>query len=120
MGTRLLKGGRVAAMGLAVGMGILLLLGGLSLDLLGLWDAGLRPQAHAFAAAVYANQFWQMLHGVTLLVMALYLIARGVAGRLAADRRVSFDAVRLFWLYAVVQALLGLALTHLAPQGASA
>ena len=112
----LLRRGRVALMCAAISLGILLLLGGLGLDLQAIWSAGLRPQAHTFAAAIYANQFWQVLHGGVLAIMAAYLLARAAAGRLSAERRVSLDVVRLFWLYAVAQALGGLALTHLAPQ----
>lgn len=48
--------------------------------------------------------------------MALYLVARSVAGLVDPVRRVTFDNVRLFWFYAVAQGLAGLALTHAFPR----
>jgi cytochrome c oxidase subunit I+III len=92
------------------------LLGGLWIDLLGLWNSGIRPTTHAFGAAAFANQFWQGFHAAVLLTMALYLAARILAGLVDPLRRVTFDNVRIFWFYSVAQALAGLALTHLFPR----
>ena len=71
--------------------------------------------AHAFGAAVFANQVWQGFHAAVLLAMALHLAARAVAGLVDPVRRVTFDNVRIFWFYAVAQGLAGLALTQLFP-----
>lgn len=114
---RLLRRGRTGLMPLAVLAALLLLLAGLGLDLGALRAAGIEPTANSFGAAVYANQFWQGVHAAVTLVMALYLAARGWAGLVDPVRRVTFDCVRLFWLYTVAQALAGLALTHLFPRG---
>jgi cytochrome c oxidase subunit I+III len=113
---RLLRGGHARAMA-----GVLLLalpahLGALALDLNAVWQAGIRPTAHAFGAAIFANQFWQGIHAVTVLAMALYAAARALAGLLGPARRVTFDNVRLFWLYALGQAAAGMVLTHLLPR----
>ena len=113
----LLRRGRTGLMPLAVLGALLLLLAGLGADLAGLWRAGLRPDAHSFGAAVFANQFWQGVHAATALVMALYLAARSWAGLVDPVRRVTFDCIRLFWFYTVAQALAGMALTHLFPRG---
>ncbi|MBL6455271.1 cytochrome c oxidase subunit I [Belnapia sp. T6] len=113
----LLRRGHVIAMSVAVLAALGLLLAGLGADLAALWETGLRPGAHSFGAAVFANQFWQGLHAALVLVMALYLAARAWAGLLDPTRRVTFDNVRLFWTYTVVQALAGMALTHLFPRG---
>ncbi len=114
---RMLRRGWRMAMPLLVLVALGLLLAGLGLDLAAIWEAGLRPTTHAFTAAVFANQFWQGLHGGVVLMMALYLVARTWAGMVDPVRRVTFDVVRLFWLYSVVQALIGMGLTHLFPRG---
>ncbi len=88
---------------------------GFGADLYGYLSAGLDPTAHSFAASVYANLFWQGLHAAVVLVMALYLVARTMAGMVDPVRRVTFDNVRLFWLYSAAQGLAGLALTHVVP-----
>jgi hypothetical protein len=82
-----------------------------------LWSAGIRPTENSFGAAVYANRFSQGLHAAITTVMALYLVARVWAGLIDPVRRVTFDNIRLFWFYTVVQALAGMALTHLFPRG---
>ena len=46
------------------------------------------------------------------LILAGLAVARRVAGRLDAARRVTFDNARLFWHYTVAQSLVGLALVH--------
>jgi cytochrome c oxidase subunit I+III len=96
-----------------------LLLLGLGIDLNAIWWAGLRPMTDSFGAAVYANQFWQCLHAAVALIMAFYLVARLAAGLIDPVRRLTFDNVRLFWIYTVVQGWAGMALTHLFPRGIS-
>lgn len=113
---RLLRRGRRIAMAVLVLLALPALLSGLAVDLYGLWQAGLRPQAHAFGAALFANQFWQGFHGGVMLVMALYLAARVFAGLIDPVRRVTFDSIRIFWFYVVAQALAGLGLTHAVPR----
>jgi cytochrome c oxidase subunit I+III len=115
LGDRLLRRGRTRAMALAVAAAVPLLLLGAGLDFHGYGRAGLDPTAHSFAAAVYANLAWQGFHAAVVLVMALYLLARVLARKIDRVRRVTFDCVRLFWLYTVAQGLAGLALTHLFP-----
>ena len=119
-GDALLRRGRVMLMTCAVLSALVLMSAGLALDFGSLWSAGLRPTAHSFGAAVYANQFWQGLHLGVTFIMALYLAARGWAGLIDPVRRVTFDTVRLFWLYTVGQALMGMAVTHLFPRGLGA
>ena len=93
---------------LLVLLATLLALAGYATDLGALVSAGLRPQQSAHAAAVFANQAWQGLHAAVLLVMGGYVVARLLAGRLHGQRRVTFDCVRLFQLYALGQAAAGL------------
>ena len=76
---------------------------------------GVGVMADDAMAAVYANLAWQGFHAAVVLVMALYLLARVLARKVDRIRRVTFDCVRLFWLYTVAQGLVGLALSHLFP-----
>jgi cytochrome c oxidase subunit I+III len=85
-------------------------------DLYAQWQSGLRPDAHAYGAVVYAVSAWQGFHVCVLLVMACYTLARSLAGLLDETRRVTFDNTRIFWHYMTAQGLAGLALTHLAPR----
>ncbi|KFC69398.1 Cytochrome-c oxidase [Bosea sp. LC85] len=95
-----------------IGFGTLALLGGLALDLLAHWRAGLRPQASGYAAMVYANTVLQLQIAAAVTIMAAFAIARSIAGRLTSERRVVFDNLALLWGYAISQSLLGMALTH--------
>jgi cytochrome c oxidase subunit I+III len=114
---RLLRRGRTGLVPFVVLGAMVLLLLGMGGDFAWIWGAGIRPTENSFAAAVYANQFWQGLHAAITTVMALYLVARVWAGLVDPVRRVTFDNIRLFWFYTVVQALAGMALTHLFPRG---
>jgi hypothetical protein len=113
---RLLRHGRTGLVPFVV-LGALVLLLGMGGDFAWRWSAGIRPTENSFRAAVYANQFWQGLHAAITTVMALYLVARVWAGLIDPVRRVTFDNIRLFWFYTVVQALVGMALTHHFPRG---
>jgi cytochrome c oxidase subunit I+III len=111
------RGGRWTVAALVL-LALGLLGAGMGLDLRAIRDAGVGPTFHAFGAAIFVNQFWQLFHLGIMGVMALYLVARIAAGMVDRVRRVTFDVVRLFWFYVVGQALAGLALSHLFPRGA--
>jgi cytochrome c oxidase subunit I+III len=113
---RMLRAGRPWMMAGLVLAALVAQFSGLVVDLGAIWIAGTRPTWHAFGAAVFVNQFWQGFHAGVLLIMALYLAARTFAGLVDPVRRVTYDCIRIFWYYAVVQALAGLALTHLFPR----
>ena len=65
---------------------------------------------------MFANQFWQGIHAAMVLMMALHAAARAIAGLIDPVRRVTFDNVRIFWLYAIGQTAAGMVLTHLLPR----
>ena len=103
---------RDALPALAMPIALALLAAGFAADLMALWDAGLRPTVHAHAAVSYALLVWQGMHVVVLAIMAAYVVALALVGRLDGTRRLSFDNVMLFWLYTIGQGIAGLALLH--------
>ena len=110
LANRALKGrhGRGVTAGL-VGA-VLLFAGAFAVDLGS--HAGVSPAASAYGAVVYLVLSMEGFFGVIVIVMALFALARQLAGRLDSVRRVTFDNARLYWHYTVVQSLLGLLVLH--------
>jgi cytochrome c oxidase subunit I+III len=81
----------------------------------GYWRSGLRPDESAYGALVYAFAGLEGLYVATALIMALFVLARSLLGKLDAVRRQSFDNTMLVWQYTVGQALIGLAVVQLFP-----
>ncbi|MDX0893748.1 cytochrome c oxidase subunit I [Sinorhizobium medicae] len=73
---------------------------------------GLDPGENAYGAMVYlgAVLFAQLV--LALLIMDLFTLARHLAGKLDAVRRVTYDNYALLYHYTVAQSLLGLGLIH--------
>ncbi|MGZ2378364.1 cytochrome c oxidase subunit I+III [Sinorhizobium medicae] len=73
---------------------------------------GLDPGENAYGAMVYlgAVLFAQLV--LALLIMGLFTLARHLAGKLDAVRRVTYDNYALLYHYTVAQSLLGLGLIH--------
>jgi heme/copper-type cytochrome/quinol oxidase subunit 3 len=82
------------------------------IDLAAHMNMGLRPDASGYGALVYLFVALHGFYGLVVIAMALYTLARRIAGKLDAVRRVTFDNTRLFWHYTVAQSLVGLALIH--------
>jgi heme/copper-type cytochrome/quinol oxidase subunit 3 len=70
------------------------------------------PRESSYGAIEYAIHSVDAFFVAVCVVLAGLAVARRLAGRLDAARRVSFDNARLFWHYTVAQALVGLALVH--------
>ena len=87
-----------------------------SLEILAHWQVGLRPADSSYAALVYAFITVQSQLVIAVILMGLYAIARSVAGKVSAVRRVTFDNTRILGHYAVAQGLLGLFIVHVAPR----
>jgi cytochrome c oxidase subunit I+III len=100
---------------LGIGIALLAAFAAFGVGLYGQYRTGLLPTEHAYAAVVYAFHAYQGLFVAVVAIMATYLIARSWAGLLDGIRRVSFDNCRLFWLYAVGQGLVALAIVYGAP-----
>ena len=54
----------------------------------------------------------------TVVIMILFVLARSLTGKLATNRRASFDNTMLISYYVVAQGLAGLAVRHLFPLAA--
>jgi cytochrome c oxidase subunit I+III len=103
-------------MRVALLVAIPLLVAAATIEILGQRSAGVSPSATSYGAAVFALASWHGFFAAVLAVMALYTVARSLAGRLSGTRRVTFDNTRLLWHYAVAQGLLSLAVVHLFPR----
>jgi cytochrome c oxidase subunit I+III len=88
------------------------LVGSVVLEGMSLWRGGLRPDANGHGAMVYLALFLQVQLVVTLVVMAGFVVAKLLAGRLDQVRRATYDNTALLWHYAVGQGLFTLVLVH--------
>ncbi|HET6389206.1 cytochrome c oxidase subunit I [Hyphomicrobium sp.] len=89
-----------------------LLVGSLAVDFKSQLDAGLMPSRDSYSAMTYLAIALQGLLVLTLVIGAGFVIARYVAGKLDAARRLSMQTLYLLWVYAVGQGLFGLLLTR--------
>ena len=90
------------------------LAGAFGIDLAGSLASDLRPSDSGYAAVVYLVGSLNGFYVTIVIAMALFTLARRVAGKLDRIRRVTFDNTQLFWQYTVAQSLMGLAVVHLA------
>ncbi len=72
----------------------------------------LSGSSSAYAAVVNLVVGVGVFFAMVSITMTVFVIARAAAGQLDAIRRVTFDNTRLFFHYAVVQSLVGVALVH--------
>ncbi len=72
----------------------------------------LSPSESAYSALVALVVSVGGFFAVVALAMASFVIARALARKVDAVRRVSFDNARLFWHYTVAQGVVGVALVH--------
>jgi cytochrome c oxidase subunit I+III len=93
-------------------LGLLSLAGMLAMETAAHWVSGLRPDASAYAALVYLASALQLQVVAAVVIIGGYSLARMVAGRLHAARRVTFDTLALLAYYAAGQGALGLLLVH--------
>ena len=97
---------------IALAVAIILLAGGLALEVYAHWQSGLDPTTHSYGAVVYA---FPALHGQfigAVAIMGAFTIARALLGKLDAVRRATFDNTMLLWHYTTAQALVGLIVVH--------
>ena len=78
--------------------------------------AGLAPARDAWSATVGAIVAWQVFHAAVVAVMAVYLVARLVAGLVGPSSRATLDNTALFTIATAAQAVLGTAFVQLLPR----
>jgi cytochrome c oxidase subunit I+III len=84
----------------------------LAVEIAAHWRSGLRPTASSYGALVYLSSALNFQVVATAVIMCLFTIARYFAGKLDAERRVTFESTALMTYYAVGQGLFGLLLVH--------
>jgi cytochrome c oxidase subunit I+III len=89
---------------------------GFALDLAAHWQSGLRPAASSYGAVVYTITGLQGFYVAVLGLMALFVLARSLAGRLDGVWRASFDNTLLLWHFTTAQGAIGLILVALFPR----
>jgi cytochrome c oxidase subunit I+III len=94
----------------ALGTAIVLMLCASGLELYA--HRGVSPSASSYGALVQTVVAFNGVASIAVSILALYAIARRMAGFLDRERRNVFDSARLLWHYAVGQNLAGLALVH--------
>ncbi|HYE46737.1 MAG TPA: cbb3-type cytochrome c oxidase subunit I, partial [Caulobacter sp.] len=87
------------------------------LDLRSWVDVGLRPEATAQGATVFAFLAWNGAFAAAGLIMGLYALARWLGRYLAAERPSTVDLIGLFLAYCAAQGLFAALLTRLFPGG---
>jgi cytochrome c oxidase subunit I+III len=112
---RCMGAGRQGLLRWAVALAMATAVGAIAFDLVTHGQAGLSPRANAWSATVAALLAWQGFHGLVLLVMGAYLLARSWSGRLLPNARATLDNTALMWHGTVVQGLAGMALVRLLP-----
>jgi cytochrome c oxidase subunit I+III len=75
----------------------------------GPWTTGLDPTAHVYPAIVWVLVIWTATHVAAGLVMQLYCVARGLAGRLDARHDIDIVNVALYWHFVAGTALITVA-----------
>ncbi|HEV7372789.1 cytochrome c oxidase subunit I [Arenibaculum sp.] len=78
--------------------------------------AGLGPTENAYGAVLWMMVSWTGFHVAISLIMTAYCAARGLAGRIDAERYQTLLNSELFWHFTTAVTLASLAVMHLFPQ----
>jgi cytochrome c oxidase subunit I+III len=100
------------ALPLFLGASVPLGLSAATAELLAHVGSGLRPDVHAYGAAVFTIAGLQLTLAGVAAIMSLFTVARWLAGYVTAERRLTFDNTLLMWLYVIGQGLIALAVVH--------
>jgi hypothetical protein len=80
------------------------------------WRAhGLEPELSSHDALIATFLSWDIVFVVVVALMALYALARRIAGLLAPERPMTIQCISLFMIYAAAQALIALFITRIFP-----
>ena len=77
--------------------------------LAGPWFHKMDPTAHVYPAIVWLLALWVALHVITGVIMQLYCVARRIAGRMTARHDIDIHNTALYWHFAVVTAVITVA-----------
>lgn len=110
LANRRLGAGGIAGMAAALTVGLLLLITAVMLEFHA--QDWLSPKESAYGAAVYLLASLAGFFTAVTTVMALFVLARALKGKVGPVHRVTFDNARLFWHYTVAQTLAGILLVH--------
>ncbi|HEX2163707.1 MAG TPA: cytochrome c oxidase subunit I [Thermoanaerobaculia bacterium] len=91
------RGGRRVLVHAALLAGALLAAGGGAALVAAPLVTGLDPMAHVYPAAVWVLVLWTALHVAVGVVMQLYCVARGLAGRLTPKLETDLVNTTLYW-----------------------
>jgi cytochrome c oxidase subunit I+III len=108
--------GPVIAVVLSAGSA-LALLSALTADMTTWSAAGLMPEMSSQGAIVFALMSWQGVLTFTSLLMAFFIFARAVVGKINARTPTTVDLLCLFFGYTAVQGAIGVSLVRLFPGG---
>jgi cytochrome c oxidase subunit I+III len=103
------RGGRRILFHGSLGFAALLAIGGSAALVWSLREAGLDPEAHAYAAIVWTLVIWVALHAAAGVLMQLYCMARAAAGYLTPAHDIDIVNVALYWHFATATALVTVA-----------
>ncbi|MFZ5783471.1 MAG: cytochrome c oxidase subunit I [Pseudomonadota bacterium] len=88
------------------------LVAAVTLEIMGHWQSGLRPDATAYGAMVFLAGLLAAQVVAAVVLMGLFTAVRLVVGRTDRQRRNCFDHTALLGYYAAAQTVVGLALVH--------
>ncbi len=94
---------------LALAMAVALAVGGSAALIAGPSRSGLDPSSHVYPAVVWMLVIWSVVHVGVGIIMQLYCVARRVAGRMTARHDIDIANVTLYWHFAVITAVVTVA-----------
>jgi len=109
------RGGVVAARWL-VAIGAVASLAGGAATLIGPWSTGMDPTAHVYPAIVWVIAIWTAAHAGVGLIMQLYGVACGIAGRITPDHDADLRNIALYQHFMAFTALVSLLTIGLFPE----
>jgi cytochrome c oxidase subunit I+III len=89
----------------------------LAIDVLDWWNAGLRGDASAQGASIFAMLAWHGVIVVAVVLSALYYVARWMRGLAPGPANKTLEALRLLFIYTALEGSAALLLPRIVPWG---
>ncbi len=112
---RLNRAGAGRSMRAALVAAALLTAVGCAAGLAGPAETALDPTRHVYPAIVWVIIGWTVAHAGAGIIMQLYCLARGLAGRLTPEHDIDLQNVVLYWQFMLATALVGFGVVGLFP-----